>query len=490
MDSLKENLKNRNLFKHMGLKILSLLLAIILWMVVMNIDDYTVTRTIRNIPVVKLNTDSVEALGKVYEVLDGETVDIVVKGPRSVTDQLTVDDFVATADFSELSITNSVQIKVEAASSQVAGNIEISSVTNTMNLSIEDKITREMSLKVVTKGTLKEGYALGTNSVTPNIIEISGPESTINRVTEVRAVVDVSGRGESFETTVTPLCVNAYGESMTGKTIEMGITSVKVKVAIHPVKTIPIKVDTEGSPQDDYVITGINYNPTEITIAGDAETLDGISSLLVGDIPVAGIDSSMEMNIALDGYLPDGVYLADTNTDLAVKVTVEKLQEKEIEVAAEDVELRNQAEGLEYELTVSGVYKIRLKGLSAKIETVSKESLEIYLNLDGKTEGVYGVSPSYTKPSGVEVTLAGRMQLTVKAVEETTEEGSSTEEGETSSTEGTGEGGESGGEGTGEGGESGEGTGEGGGSSEGEGSQGENGGESGTGQGQEGQDTP
>ena len=430
------SLKEKKLFKHMGLKVLSLVIALILWLVVMNIDDYSMTRTIRNIPVTQLNGDSITNLGKVYDVVSGNTVDIVVKGPRSVVDSLSQSSFTATADLSQLSITNSVQINVYANDARINNDIEISYVSRTMNLTIEDKVTKEMPVKAVAEGAIAEGYALGGTYVTPNMIEITGPESIINKVTEVRAAINVNGSSESMNSVVVPQCMNAYGESQNGKSIELGTAEVRVSATIYPTKTVPVKVLPVGEPAAGYAITGVNYNPQEITVAGESAKLADFTALVLETQDIAGAMENTEMNLSIEPNLPEGIHLADTNDQIAVNVLVERLEQKEIEITTGDIELQNVREDLDYSLSISGIYKIRLTGLSQYLDEVTKESLNVYLNVDGKEPGVQDVSPSYTKPSNVMVALVGRMTLTVtqkeqvteEVTEETTEEGSSTEE--------------------------------------------------------------
>ena len=131
----------KSLFNHLGLKILSLLLAIIIWMIIMNLDDYSVTKTVRDIPVEEMNGSTIENLGKVYNIVDGDTVDVVVKGPRSLVDPLTAADFTATANLAELSITNTVQIVVKLNDSQLSSRVQMNPVNPNMNLDIEDVIS-------------------------------------------------------------------------------------------------------------------------------------------------------------------------------------------------------------------------------------------------------------------------------------------------------------------------------------------------------------
>ena len=431
------NWRKNKLFQHMGLKILSLFLAVILWMIVMNLDDYSITRTIRNIHVEQLNGDAIEELGKVYDVIDGSTVDIVVKGPRSVVDSLTADSFYASADLSEVSITSSVQINVTPIDSRVAKDITITYVNNTMNLTIEDKITRSLPIKAVADGDPAEYYALGTIAVTPNMIDISGPASIVSRVTEVRAIVSLEGANESLSESVIPKCIDAYGEALNSKAIELGVSTVTVKASVYPTKEVPVKINTEGIPQAGVVVTKVNYNPKTVMVAGDTVALDGIDQITINDVSVEGISENKELNIELDKYLPTGVYLADANEEVAVSVEVEWLQEKVIEIAVEDIELKGKdEEKFEYNLEISGVYKLKLRGLQENLDPVTKESLKVYLNVEGRTAGTTDVSPSYEKPSGVTVALIGRMTLTVTEKEQPTEE--PTEEGEGTG-EGTGE---------------------------------------------------
>lgn len=67
------------LTRNVGLKILSLFLAVLSWVVIMNIDDPYITKTIDDIPVNILNENAVEENNKMYEIDSGDTATIKVK---------------------------------------------------------------------------------------------------------------------------------------------------------------------------------------------------------------------------------------------------------------------------------------------------------------------------------------------------------------------------------------------------------------------------
>lgn len=363
---MKNKIKNR-LFDHLWLKFLAVLLSIMIWLIVMNVEDYTVTKQIKGIPVEQLNGDVIEELDKVYDVTEGETVDIVIKGRRTLVDALSAEDFMATADLSQMSITNTVQIVVTPKDKSISDEISITYVNNTMVLSIEDRVTAQLPLIVATTGNVADGYALGTCSATPNIITIEGPKSLVEKVTEIHAVVDVTNKYESFETEVTPVCYDVYGESMSGKKITLDTDKVKVSVPVYPTKEVPIRIKTIGTVVDGYVVTDVNYHPQTIRIAGEKDTLNRVSEIQVNNISVSGQMESMEVNVQIEDYLPSDIYLADSNQQIAVSISIEKLEERSFTPNASDIILLNKNDAYEYEILIPEGYAFQIIGLHDKI---------------------------------------------------------------------------------------------------------------------------
>ena len=148
--------KNKKELGHIGYKISAVLLAIVAWLAVANISDYQTTRQISNIPVTQINGDVLDELDQVYDVVSGDTVDIIVKGRRSVVGTLDKDDFTAIADLSTMSITDTVSISVEAKSNTVQSEINITCVDNTMKLNLEEKVTQQFRTSVLRRATKRK----------------------------------------------------------------------------------------------------------------------------------------------------------------------------------------------------------------------------------------------------------------------------------------------------------------------------------------------
>ena len=78
------------------LKVFSLVLAILLWLFVINTEDPVITKSFSNIPVDMLNEQVLDELNRTYKITEGSTVSFTVKGKKTVLDKLKKSDFRAT----------------------------------------------------------------------------------------------------------------------------------------------------------------------------------------------------------------------------------------------------------------------------------------------------------------------------------------------------------------------------------------------------------
>ena len=83
----------KGLMNNWGLKILSFLLAVMLWLIVVNIDDPVTTQTFNNIPVAVTNAEVLAATNQTYQIEDGtQNVSVTVRAKRSVLNKIKADN--------------------------------------------------------------------------------------------------------------------------------------------------------------------------------------------------------------------------------------------------------------------------------------------------------------------------------------------------------------------------------------------------------------
>ena len=405
--------------KNFPLKILAFIIAIILWFVVMHVDNYIVTKTIRGIPVETINGEAIEETGNLYAIIDGDTVDIIVKGERAIVDELTADDFVATADLSKLSLTNTAQISVKTKVAKKGEGLSITYLNEFVSLSIEPMEESNVSISIYPEGEVMDGFALGNMVATPNLVTVTGPKSLIDKIDTVRAVVSVQNKSESFESNAELVCLDSSGNAMTSKQLKLSSDTVDVSVSVYPEKTVKVNVSTIGMVADGYSLGEITYNPDTVVIAGDAETLAKIDSIDIDNISVSGLDDDFETNVDVADYLPQDVILADDdNKEIAIKIDITKIVQKVINVTTNDITLKNTDPKMEYRVVIPSTYKLTVSATEDKMKDIAADDLNLFLDVKDLGVGNHEVVIGYDISDDYTVSMNSGATVIVKAGEE------------------------------------------------------------------------
>ena len=395
----------KKLTNNFGMKLLSLGIAIVFWFIIVNSEDPIESRTFRDIPVTVLNEEQVTEKEKILEVIEGDTVDVEVEGRRSELDRLTERDFYATADMSEVSFMDTVLIRVSVPSYpdvKVLNNGE-----NVMKLIFDDYVTERFSFKMNTVGEPMAGYYVGDALASPNIIQISGAKTVLDKVKEVSLEVDVSGRSVDFTTTAIPVVYDMNGDVISSSKLQMQLESeaVTVNVPILASKELDIRVKTVGEVPEGYEILeeNIAYQPETVLIAGTKEELDKLSSHIMLEIDVTGQTGTVEKNIPVLSVLDSSLTslrVIDTQM-VAVTVRVTPYVDKELSIPMSLIDLTNLAEGYSAQLIRKVDIPVTVQCKSARAPFVTAEYLNPYVDLTGLTEGTYQVELKMNPPAKV-----------------------------------------------------------------------------------------
>ena len=395
----------KKLTNNFGMKLLSLGIAIVFWFIIVNSEDPIESRTFRDIPVTVLNEEQVTEREKILEVIEGDTVDVEVEGRRSELDKLTERDFYATADLSEVSFMDTVLIRVAVPSYpdvKVLHNGE-----NVMKLIFDDYVTERFSFKINTVGEPMEGYYVGDALASPNIIQISGAKTVLDKVKEVSLEVDVSGRSVDFTTTAIPVVYDMNGDVISSSKLQMQLESeaVTVNVPILASKELDIRVKTVGEVPEGYEILeeNIAYQPETVRIAGTKEELDKLSSYITLEIDVTGQIGTVEKNIPVLSELDSSLTslrVIDTQM-VAVTVRVTPYVDKELSIPTALIDLKNLADGYSAQLVRKVDVPVTVQCKSARAPFVTAEYLNPYVDLTGLTEGTYQVQLMMNPPAKV-----------------------------------------------------------------------------------------
>lgn len=405
---------------NIGLKLLSVLLALLLWFSVMNIEDPTVTKTISDIPVTIVNDDVIRSRGYGYIIESGEKIDIRIKGRRSYVDSIDADDFVATADFNSFSSMKMVPIEV-TCKYEHESDLEWAAKTDSMAIILESELTESKSIRIETVGGVKEGYSLYSLTTNTSLVSVKGAQSQIEKVKEIVAEVSVEGLKDSGDLEVPLYAVDEEGQKIDAKKVTLEPETITAHLVIHPIKAIPLAVRAEGRPLEYYYLGEIEYAPKEIELTADEETLNRLEVITI-PIDISGASEDVEKQIDLEEYIEDtypveGIKLVDKTKTMGIKIQIIAMMEQILDVKEDHITIRGaDREQFRYILTLGEQSRLRVRGKAEEMLNIEPNDFDLYIDVTGLTQPDKYPLNLMTEYEGGLILELGQVEVTIEKI--------------------------------------------------------------------------
>lgn len=388
----------KTLTKNLGFKILAVVFAFILWLVVYNTDDPTVTVSYTTNVTVE-NASAVTEMNKCYEVLNGtNTVTFAVTAKRSVLNKLEDTDFTAVADMNRMIVNeegDEANVPIEITSKRSNSSLKYNGKNKYLEVSLEDLMKRRFIITADTSGKVADGYALGEVTVTnPNVLNVSGPASIVNKIDSVVATIDVEGMSMNLSDNVIPALYDADGQEIDTTKLKLSNTTVTISAKILSVKEIPLVFSTTGVPYGDYRVVEISSKPETVKVKGSSTILNPLSSLTIpGDVlNVSRAREDITTTIDISEYLPDGVELVNaSDATVTVTVRIEAYESKKFNLNTSQITV----DGLDtnYDLSFEqSTVAVTVSGLKNNLNTLTVSQLSASIDVTDLGVGTHQVN--------------------------------------------------------------------------------------------------
>ena len=409
------------LTNNLGLKLLSLGLAIVLWLAILTVEDPVTTRDFSDIKVTEVNGEQLTEKGQAYSYTNGDTVSIRVEGKSSIVGRLTANDFEAVADMSKLSITGAVVVDVSCPRYP---SVEITPIGsgNVLTVDIEAITEKSLSVRVVTNGKAASDKYVGTGKATPNLVTISGPASEIGKVKEAVAYVTVNtGISNDINTNTSLVLLDSDGNEINTSTIKCSQSDIHVVVPVYETKTVPVRFDVTGEAAEGYQVMSVAYEPKEVTIAGSSEALAGVSEIIMSDYDLSDkaqdIETSLPIAVNLEESLPEGVIFTDNDISIALAVKIEPIRTTTVSIPFSRIQIEGKDEAYTYELSSeddnSRTLQVEVSAPESVIRDTASTAYTASVDVLDYDTGEYVVPVSVTPPEGVTITEIPEITVTI-----------------------------------------------------------------------------
>ena len=438
----------RAVWSNLPLLLLSLALALLLWVYVTNEENPTLQRRFDGI---ELHTtgDQLSHVpdNAIVTDISPAQVSVQVSGPTGQVNSLQAGDIQLHLDLSHAasgvacaaphvaeptggapanaapsatppvaSAVCSVPVKatVRNHSRVVADVVAPADAQHLVNVTLAPIVKRTVQVKVSTIGALPVGFDISAPPTpTPSEVTISGLQADVNNVDAAYADLNLTNIGADTTTSLQLNPRDASGRQISDVQVQPQNVQVHigVKRTVFPRDTF-VNVPVKGTPAPGYTVVGETVDPASVTVQGTLDQLNALTTVPTDGVDVGNATGQVKTVVSLRP--PPGITLTGVKT-VAVTVDIEPLHGPGSVVIAP--KLVNVGAGL-YAQSSTVSLTVTFSGPEPQILALKPGDIQATVDLSGLGPGNYNREPKITLPQGLDLdpgqTL--RVDFTIQAL--------------------------------------------------------------------------
>ena len=338
----------------------------------------------------------VEVVGDLseYEISEiPDKVDVVVTGSAlDVRTAQNVNNYSAVLDISNLSEGNH-RVKLERKG--FSQQLKVIFIPDSLDINISRKTSQvfEVTPSYINLAKLEPQYNLTNPVLEISEVTINTSRDKMNQISEVRALIDVGSKTETFNAEAPVIAYDQQGRAM-DVDIEPNVINVNVTVS-SPNKQVDVAVNPVGEIPNNMAIETITLDIPSVTLYGPEAVLD-----LISEIP-ASIDATqlkdVETQLKHTLVRPEGVRSMDHET-VNIGIVLAPKVSKEIEKS----QIFNENNVNNYDVVSADgsdlVVDVTLSGTQKRVDEVNPSLIRVSLNMNGLRPGKQMVTLTVTGP--------------------------------------------------------------------------------------------
>jgi len=367
--------------------LIAFVIAFGLWLYVVTFVSVESSKTVYNIPVV-FEGETVMTTDRNLMITSGEnaTVNLKLTGSRSDLNKVDNDNIVVKVDLTKVYDPGKHELTYSLGYPGDVPNdaFSVEKYPSLVTIVVEQKLTREIPVKVVYNGSAPEGFLVDQENALLDYthVNVVGPSSVVEQIDHARIEVDLEGQTESISQNYRYTLCDAEDEPVDVAMVTTNVAEVHLDLKIQRFEEIPLVLTIHYGGGAESHTTNISVDPKTIKVSGSEVLLEGLTELNLGTIDLATITEDTETTFPIN--LPEGVTNLSGIDEAVVKISFIGLSMEEFTI--NQIRVINVPEGMDYEL-INQAIKVTLRGETPLIMAIQPEDIEIVVDLTGKEIG-------------------------------------------------------------------------------------------------------
>ena len=349
-------LDNKNM-----MKLLSLVLAVAIWLVIVIYVSPISRKTVHDVPVSVSQDDSDVLNSMGLFVVDNETatVDVKIRAERLVLSSVAASDIDIVANLSGITAPGTYDVALVGGVTsnynrgdrygkgfELDGSDAISPGTIRIRVDREARETFQIVTDIDGLSSPEEYYR-DEPLVSPKEVTISGPEADINRIDRCVVSASFSEPLTSSKTVTSEIMLyDAEGNEISKEHLTLGVETADITVPVYKKKELPLNYEYINTPRD-FPIDRLEerYSVASVLVAGPETLIDSYDVLDLGFINLSEITPDNHLFPfpldGNDGILPRGFRNLSGVDTVWVEILTDGMLEANFTIPAENIKSTN-----------------------------------------------------------------------------------------------------------------------------------------------------
>lgn len=400
----------RWLAKNLGTLLTAFILAVIVWVSAVIASDPNEEHALaRQVPIEIIGQDpNLQIMGDVTR-----NVSLNLRAPASVWNLLNNDQQSVTAkvDLSNLGAgEHNVPVQVQITPHLVR---LISQDPTQITINLDSIATQVFPVNLIVTGNPPVGYQTQTTQLDPKEVTVTGPESVISKVKQVRVTLDISNANQTLVREVIPQLIDADGQVVNGLTVSPEAVAVTQPITLlGGYRYVIVRAVSTGQVGTGYRVTNIFVTPVGVVVfSSDPELVNNLPGY-VETQPIDLTSKEDDFETLVDLSLPSGISVVG-DSKVLVQVSIATI-ESSLAISL-PVEVIGLAPGLTA-ISSPAVVDVILSGPVPVLNTLAPADVRAVVDLTGYDVGTFQFIPQINiLPDRVQMVsiLPGTVSITI-----------------------------------------------------------------------------
>ena len=373
--------------------LISAAIAFSLWLYVITVVSPGSEQTYYNIPIT-LQNENLLAERKLIITEFDDSLTLTLGGNRTDLNTMNENNINILANVSGIMAPGIHKISYDI---NYPGNIPDNAITthskslDMLTVKVENLVSKDVPIEYSASGSLPENYhpqnpVYSVDGVAVDKIQVTGPESMVNKIAYAVVYVDLENRTESISADMEyTLCDEGRQRVETDPSlVKTNAQTIRMDMKIHRYVELPLAVELISGGGATEKNCTVQISPIDkLNVSGEDKVLKNMKSIVIGSVNLAELMEDTTLTLPLT--MPEGVVnRTEGYEEVEVKLTLKDLQTKTLQV--NQFRITNKPQNMTYD-GIPTALQVKVRGSAEQIAKLKPSDVTIVVDLKNAQAG-------------------------------------------------------------------------------------------------------